>query len=192
MALGRFALLSLAMVTSGCSQEAPAPAPVVAAPPVEPVHGGTLVTLRSHRVELVAHRSGEVFGYLTRLDGAPVASPEGALLTVTVTIDADHARPVLLQWNASQQRYEARMRAEPVDGPAEVSLLTTGQPERGSTDRLVAQDALSESGVAYAEEAEEEELGDDDEDEPDEAGSGGGGGGRGGGIRARARRLFGL
>ena len=193
MAPGRVLLISTALVTAACSEDdrAPAPAAAVATPPVSATHGGALVTLPRHRAELVAHESGEVFGYLMTAGGEPLADPESALLTVTVTLDADHVRPVLLRWNPAARRYEARLRDAPVEGPADVSLVVSGRPERGSTDRLPVQPALEASGVAYAEEPEEDP--DDDEALEDEAGedeaSGGGGGGS---LRARARRLFGL
>lgn len=106
-----------------------------------------------------------------------------------MTVDEDHPRPVLLRWNGGEQRYEARLRQEPLEGPADVQLMLGGEVERGSLDRLLIDEALTESGVAYAEadEVDEDEPLDEAADE-DEAGSSGGG--RGGGIRDRARRLF--
>jgi len=189
-------LLALTLVGCGSEEElAVAPQPAVAAP-VSPTHGGALVPLHDYRVELLAHGSGEVFAYLTRMDGQPVANPEGALLTVTVTVDADHTRPVLLRWNAEAGRYEARLRDAPVEGPADVGLMVSGRPERGSVDRLAVEPALEDSGVAYA----DAEAASDDGEEGDEAGGGegaedaedGGGRSRSGSLRARARRLFGL
>lgn len=182
-----------ALTLVGCgSEEEPTVAPPPVAAPLSPMHGGTLVPLHDHRVELLAHASGELFGYLTRMDGQPLTSPEGALLTVTVTVDADHARPVLLRWNGDTGRYEARLRDAPVEGPADVSLMISGRPARGSTDRLPIDAALTESGVAYAES--EESLDDEETDEAESAAEEGGGegSGRGGRLRARARRLFGL
>jgi hypothetical protein len=199
--LGRTMLLALALGGCGTEDEVAVAPPAPVAAPVSATHGGTLVPLRRHRVELVAHESGEVFGYLTQLDGQPLASPEGALLTVTITLDADHSRPVLLRWNGEAERHEARMRDAPVEGPADISLIVAGRPERGSVDRLPVEPALEGSGVAYAEAEEGDEAEDDAEDDAD-GGDGAddaddgdadeGGGRRGGSLRARARRLFGL
>ncbi|MBO6940723.1 MAG: hypothetical protein JJ863_37460 [Deltaproteobacteria bacterium] len=188
-------VLGLALAALGCADdpEPLPPSPPVAAPPV-PTHGGSLVALDAFQVELRAHRSGEVYAYLGRLDGQPVASPESGLLTVTLTIDDDHPRPVLLRWNATERRYEARLRREPLEGPADVQLMIAGNMERGSIDRLPIGEALTESGVAYAEaedvDADDEEEVDDEAADEEPSGSSGRSGG--GGIRARARRLFGL
>ncbi len=183
-------LLALALCGCGSEDEPAAPAPAVAAP-VTPNHGGTLVPLDEYRVELLAHESGEVFGYLTRMDGQPMANPEGALLTVSVTIDAAHPQPLLLRWNGERARYEARLRDTPVEGPADVSLMIAGRPERGSTDRLPVGPALADSGVAYAS-AEDADPNEDEEDEDGAEAGGGRGDSRGGSLRARARRLFGF
>jgi len=186
--------LFLTLLLAGCADEAEVPvaAPAVAPSALAPAHGGTLVTLGAHRAELRAHQSGEVFAYLTRLDAAPVTTPQSGLLTVTLTVDADHPQPVLLRWNATGERYQARLHEEPLEGPAEVRLMMAGEVERGATDRLPVDPALEDSGVAYAE---AEAFTDDEESPPGEASGGGGrggSGGGGGGIRARARRLFGL
>ncbi len=193
MGLGRVSSLLALAAVFGCADEAPVPSPVPVAAPVPsgPAHGGSLVALRAHRLELKAHRSGEVFAYLTRPDGSPAPSSESGLLTVTLTVDDDHPRPVLLRWNADERRYEVRLRQEPLEGPADVQLMVGGAVERGSIDRLPIDEVLAESGVAYAEAEEsiedEEEVDDEAvEEEPESGGSGGGG------IRARARRLFGF
>jgi len=190
-------LLVLALVLAGCVDEAepPAGAPAREATPSAsaPAHGGTFVTLGAHRVELRAHRSGEVFAYLTRLDAAPVGAPQRGLLTVTLTTDADHPQPVLLRWNGAGERYEARLREEPREGPAEVRLMLAGTVEQGSIDRLSVAAALDESGVAYAE---AETFGDDEASPPADGASERPRRSRRGasrdGIRARARRLLGL
>lgn len=89
-------------------------------------------------------------GYLTRVDGAPVASPEGALTTATLSADVDLSQPVLLRWNAFRARYETRLRDPLREGPADLRLMLGGAVERGSTDRLPVHDALTDSGVPYA------------------------------------------
>jgi len=199
MARGHIALRVGALVLIwACSSDEEATAPVTApAPAATATHGGTLVALARHRVELVAHETGEVLGYVVDSSGDPLARPEGALLTVTPTLDADHVRPVLLRWNGEARRYEARLRDAPVEGPADISLVVSGRPERGSIDRLPVQPALEGSAVAYAEEPEEPEGDDAIEDEEDEEAEGEGEANRGrrgrrGSLRARARRLFGL
>lgn len=185
--------LALALLVAGCDSEAAAPTPLVAAPSLEPMHGGALLVLGVHRVELVAHRSGEVFGYLTRVDGRPVASPAQALMTIAPTVDDGPSRPVLLRWNPARVRYEVRLREEPVEGPAEVSLMSGATVERGTLDPLPVAEALTNGGVAYSEdEAFDDEDDDDEADEAEVEGERGQGGRSRGGLRARARRLLGL
>jgi hypothetical protein len=136
-----FACLSLV----GCSDE-PEPEPIVnvagesvVAAQVQPEFGGNVVVAGAYPVEVVAHRSGEVFAYVHVDD-----PPEGAVLTVDVPVAGRRTpRPLRMRWNEYEVRYEGliqRLEVEP--GPLYVHYEVGGVVYDGGVTAIVVSPAI--------------------------------------------------
>ncbi|MCA9605346.1 MAG: hypothetical protein KC619_07115 [Myxococcales bacterium] len=107
--------------TSTASTEEPAPtAPAVDAPP--PAHGGTVVAVGPHFLEVVAQGDGVVVAWVHERS-APL--PAGSRVTVRVTADDGGQHPVLLVWDPAASSYRGRLyRVGAIPGPIRVTLAT--------------------------------------------------------------------
>lgn len=126
-------------------EDAPPPPPQVsaaadvdiAAELKEPRHGGEIVVVEDHVVEVVPTAEGEVYAYVAAHDGV-VPPPDDVQLTVNVHVESGGVRPVRLEWNPDVLRFEGRVRgATPAPGPAEVLLVTDGRPRRARARHVV-------------------------------------------------------
>ena len=68
-------------------------------------HGGTVVAVGAHHVEVVAHDEGVIDAFLLG-EAPPVAETQ---ITVSVSGDDGEVYPVLLTWHPSEGRYQGRM-----------------------------------------------------------------------------------
>jgi hypothetical protein len=140
-------VLAAALLRCG-EEEASGTVTVQGAPPAqaqvvvdaEPEHGGTVVAAGQYPVEVVAHRSGEVYAYA--LGDAP--PPGDVEMTVSVPIQGrDTPRPVLMSWSPRHHRYEGRIRrAEIVAGPCDVALVVSGVEYAGHVAVIVVAPAI--------------------------------------------------
>lgn len=143
---GRF-VVAFVIVLAACGAEDEAAVPTVEQGPssapvidVEPAHGGTVVAAGPHPVEVVAHRSGEVYAHV--LGDAP--PPRDVELTVGVPLRGRATpRPVRLRWDPRESRYEGRVRRlEIVPGPVDVTLVVAGVVYVGHVDVIVVAPAI--------------------------------------------------
>ncbi|MFW5877103.1 MAG: hypothetical protein ACOCXM_10235, partial [Myxococcota bacterium] len=109
----------------------------IAAELKEPRHGGEIVVVDDHVVEVVPTAEGEVYAYVAGHDGV-VPPPDDVQVTVNVPVEAGGVRPVRLEWNPEVLRFEGRVQgATPAPGPAEVLLVSDGRPRRARAPRMV-------------------------------------------------------
>ncbi len=148
----RYSTILFAALLLGCGSEAevevtpePVAQPAVVEAPGQPPprsrHNGTVVMAGRHPVEVVPHRSGEVYAYMP--EGAP--PPSDVNLTVTVPVRGRASgRPVPMQWNPRRERYEGRVRRlEIVEGPVDVVLVVAGVEYVGHVDVIVIAPAIA-------------------------------------------------
>ncbi|MFW6067263.1 MAG: hypothetical protein ACOC97_02915 [Myxococcota bacterium] len=103
----------------------------------EPRHGGEIVVVQDHVVEVVPTAEGEVYAYLAAHDGV-VPPPDDVQLTVNVQVKSGGARPVRLDWNPAVRRFEGRVEGTaPAPGPVDVLLVVDGRPRRARARRVV-------------------------------------------------------
>src|SRR5262249_3712118 len=111
--------------------------PAVSAPPMvmRPIHGGTVVPVGQHPVEVVANSRGEVRAYV-RSPHPPV--PQDTRMMVHVP-DAQGARhQVRLVWGPSGGAYVGRARrVEIAPGPLDVSMVVDGERYAASAPSYV-------------------------------------------------------
>lgn len=97
-------------------------------------HGGTVVAVGAHHVEVVAHDEGVIDAFLLG-EAPPVAETQ---ITVSVSGDDGEVHPVLLTWHPSEGRYQGRMHhAQPIPGPVEVAVTIAGERAEGRAPRLL-------------------------------------------------------
>ncbi|MEQ9082066.1 MAG: hypothetical protein RLP09_49840, partial [Sandaracinaceae bacterium] len=97
-------------------------------------HGGTVVAVGAHHVEVVAHDEGVIDAFLLG-EAPPVAETQ---ITVSVSGDDGEVHPVLLTWHPSEGRYQGRMHhAQPIPGPVEVAETIAGERAEGRAPRLL-------------------------------------------------------
>ncbi|MBX3275536.1 MAG: hypothetical protein KF729_35075 [Sandaracinaceae bacterium] len=108
---------------------APPPPGVVAS------HGGAVVSVGPHPVEVVARPSGEVEAYFV---GASPPRGADAIISVRLPTDAG-VRPVMLTWDPERRAHRGTLHgASLVDGPVAVRVVVGGQPYRGVAPGLGA------------------------------------------------------
>jgi hypothetical protein len=138
-------VLLVALMRCG-SEETSSTVSVEGAPPpqvvvdAEPEHGGTVVAAGRYPVEVVAHRSGEVYAYA--LGDAP---PPGEVeMTVSVPVRGRRTpRPVLMQWNPRESRYVGRVRSVEIEpGPCHVELAVGGVAYVGHAPVIIVAPAV--------------------------------------------------
>jgi len=97
----------------------------------QPQHGGTVVVVQDHAVEVVAQPSGEIAAYVVNIEGhAP--PPPSTVVMVNIHANDGVARPVALTWNAELGFYAGRLEAvTPAPGPVEVTLVVEGRRRWG-------------------------------------------------------------
>lgn len=105
--------------------ETPQTVPAVGAPSAGIAkHGGSVVRVGTHPVEVVTHASGEVYAYVE----SDVPSPEDDPMRVEVSVLGGR-RPLDLSWNARRRRYEGRLVRETIiAGPVNVTYVIEGIP----------------------------------------------------------------
>ncbi|MEC7524381.1 MAG: hypothetical protein VYE22_31155 [Myxococcota bacterium] len=97
-------------------------------------HGGRVVSVGAHAVEVVAHDDGVIDAFV--LGDAP--EPAQVQLTVSVSGDDGEVHPVLLTWHPSEGRYQGRMHhAQPIPGPVEIAMTVSGERAEGRAPRLL-------------------------------------------------------
>lgn len=137
--------IAVVIATVACgSEDADLPvvarsSPEVVAASSEPEHGGTVVSAGPYPVEVVAHRSGEVYAHVHG-----EAPPAGAEITVRVPVRGrSEPVPAVLVWNPRRDRYEGRVRRhEIVAGPVDVVIVVADVEYVGHVDVIVVAPAI--------------------------------------------------
>jgi hypothetical protein len=113
---------------------------VVQAPgPIEPAHGGTIVAVGEHPVEILANRGGEVRAYMRSPEPPP---PERVRMTVRVPDEQGQRHPVLLVWNPAEAAYVGRARRVQIaPGAIDVALVVGDARYEASSPTYVIIDA---------------------------------------------------
>lgn len=151
LALG-IALALLQLCGSEPEAAVPAPSPSAAAPSsftLSASHGGTVVQVEDHWVEVVTKDSGEVEAYVVDAQGAPAPSAETTVVVEVPGVD-QHPHPATLVWDADQARYRGRIEVTPAPGPAEVRLVVRGRPRHARAHRLIVVEAPRHERVVVA------------------------------------------
>jgi hypothetical protein len=106
------------------------PAPVLA-----PAHGGTVMRLGAHPVEVVGTNGGEVRAYV-RSSQAP--QPDRVRLTASIPDARGARRPVVLVWNPRAGYYAGRVRGAPLAaGPIDMTMVVGSERFEASSPTYV-------------------------------------------------------
>lgn len=129
---------------------------VVVQPPgsIEPAHGGTLVAVGQHPVEVVANRGGEVRAYVRSSEPPP---PERVRMTVRVPDQQGQRHPVVLVWNPAENAYVGRARRVQIaPGAIDVAMVVGGERYEASAPSYVIVEAAPRPAAVEVVEVEEE------------------------------------
>ncbi len=130
-------------VAPGAAPEPPAstatdqaiPTPATDTPRPASSHGGTVVSVGPHLLEIVAQGDGLVVAYVH--EGSAALSP-GAHVTVRLTGDDGGQHPVLLVWDPAETSYRGRLyRVAAIPGPIRVTVVDGGATHEGEATTVV-------------------------------------------------------
>jgi hypothetical protein len=97
----------------------------------EPAHGGVVVPVEDHQVEVVVSGDGAISAYMFDAGGQPVDID--AQVMIYVPIEGGTKRPVMLAWNRRAHVFEGRLHGvAPAPGALEVGIYVEGRPMRSA------------------------------------------------------------
>lgn len=127
MRLPSIVAISLCALLFGCGADTPPEASTNPSAPATPgpgiaKHGGSVVRVGPHPVEVVTHASGQVYAYVE----ADIPVPQDGEMKVEVPVRGGR-RPIDLRWSAARHRYEGRVLRETIiPGPVHVTYVIHG------------------------------------------------------------------